>query len=1086
MDFTNSNPQSPTGSLNNTSYTIAIGGNVTASYNPILELKSNGKGIDMQGKTLSFLFSRWNNPPSNSGTINTSARKMVLDLSNVNNGTAFKGDIRIVGGRAQKWFGENQFEATFGGDVIGSITSLPYSYMDVNATYTFNNSASLQGNFSASGMVGTTAAQGPQHKLKFVDGTITGKVTASNRADVNITFSPTGSSQSSQTKTWIGGGIASSSKTTVTVTINKNTNGDASENIIKGDITAAGDGFGGATNTITFNTTTKNKIDGNITSSDGFGRTKNIINFAAGDGDINGDISATSTTNEITLTKSDGILAINGGITNNAGTNTIKAENGTIVIKKTGGKISVSGGGTATNTISAKTLTIDIGTIESSGNNNSNNKNVIKGTETVTITGEVKTSVGANNIDGKDITINGSITNMWGNNTINATGAIKIGSQDKKVTISNDSNAATSNAKNTITGGDGSAIYADVKLLKGNDKVSNNITLNGNSSITGDITANAGTNNISIKGTATTSTTPSPSPSTLTTSADMSALKALVGLTGNITTNGGTNNISIKGTATTSTTPSLPSTLTTSGDMSALMALVGLTGNITTNGGTNNIVFENKIWAPSNLTNGASGVLKTSGGFSNLVLRQTVSLSLSNTPIFNVETTGGSANVIMQGPVSVGANVIYGASGTTTLIFAHSNDNQNDAFSASDTAIANNKVLGKTYKDGIKLTLKDKNIKTSDGKNTSFIDTYKSYFIENDTDPILTITTKRSGDASSGYNDIVTIQGIAVGTVSALESTVNSSNGNSTYNITLQNNSVYFGGFDFSKIKDTDAYAKTIINLTMQSGSKFFTDSSVALRSLTIENASLNREETLLNSFEQSNTVIDLGSYGNDNSNIQTRENFNLLMIGDATGSNTGNGLTGSNALFRIYANQEADQSKATLGGIKSSNNGAVNGSGNGVYGNVYADRVVVFNTKDNAQTTQYIQVLTSGSDINVSGISYKGGGTESAGNIAVFTVKNSTGNDTNTALVKLETADAIIGFDQVGSTLKEVLTDQYGQFGTDKTGYTTYFLDAVSAKGASTANQQASAAALGSNYDLYLANMNSLNKRMGELRENA
>ncbi|RDU74234.1 hypothetical protein CQA57_01785, partial [Helicobacter anseris] len=462
----------------------------------------------MQNKTLTFDFG----VAGNTGTVNVTRREMILDLSNVGSGVAFKGNINIIGGRAQKWTGENKFQATFGGDVIGNIAGKKYdTYYDMDATYTFKNSASLKGNFSAEGNPVSVTSNQAQHKLNFIDGTITGGITAKNKAKVSVIFSPTGSNQSSQTKTWIGGDISSASNSNVEVTIKNNSSGDAPENIIQGNITATADGYGGAGNKIDFQTTTKNKIDGNISVSTSNFDVSNTITFNGNSTNtITGNISG-SGTGINTITATNGSLTIGGNITTQWNKNTISAQTLTIgseekkssikatgnqATKETSNTITATGalkiyateittnntshskntitGGTnseiivdnitanaGSNTIKLVTNGGSAGTLDSisttetlaSGSKITVNKNLTSNSsatntlnaETVTITGEVKTSVGANNIDGKDITINGSITNMWGNNTINATGAIKIGSQDKKVTISNDSNAATSN-----------------------------------------------------------------------------------------------------------------------------------------------------------------------------------------------------------------------------------------------------------------------------------------------------------------------------------------------------------------------------------------------------------------------------------------------------------------------------------------------------------------------------------------------------------------------------------------------------------------------------------------------------------------
>ncbi|MCE3047832.1 autotransporter outer membrane beta-barrel domain-containing protein, partial [Helicobacter kayseriensis] len=148
-----------------------------------------------------------------------------------------------------------------------------------------------------------------------------------------------------------------------------------------------------------------------------------------------------------------------------------------------------------------------------------------------------------------------------------------------------------------------------------------------------------------------------------------------------------------------------------------------------------------------------------------------------------------------------------------------------------------------------------------------------------------------------------------------------------------------------------------------------------------------------------------------------------------------------------------------------------------------------------------YIQVIAD-SQTDISQVKYNGGGTEVEGNIAVATVKTSTG-------IKFEGASQKQGFDIIGTTLKEVSgTDEYGKIknassspdseesvvssssvssgsSSTSTDYTTYFVDKMTSKGAGVADQQASAQAMGLNYELFLANFNSLNKRMGELRNN-
>ena len=132
---------------------------------------------------------------------------------------------------------------------------------------------------------------------------------------------------------------------------------------------------------------------------------------------------------------------------------------------------------------------------------------------------------------------------------------------------------------------------------------------------------------------------------------------------------------------------------------------------------------------------------------------------------------------------------------------------------------------------------------------------------------------------------------------------------------------------------------------------------------------------------------------------------------------------------------------------------------------------------------TEYIQVLTD-PDNDVTGVRYHGGGTEVAGNVAVLTVKNLNGGQ---AGINLQSTSAIAGFDELSSTLTAVKTDQNGKINKTPSanGYTTYFLDSLSS-GITAEDRSASMSALSSGYNVFMANLNSLNKRMGELRDNA
>ncbi|CBG39327.1 putative autotransporter protein [Helicobacter mustelae 12198] len=531
-----------------------------------------------------------------------------------------------------------------------------------------------------------------------------------------------------------------------------------------------------------------------------------------------------------------------------------------------------------------------------------------------------------------------------------------------------------------------------------------------------------------------------------------------------------------------------------------------------------------------------------------------------------------STTILLQTPMTLDANITYGghfagnsyvydgSNNTVTLFFANkrsegttapsttpsNNASQTRAASqASNTSPVNSTSstteLAASFKDGISLQLQDKSINL-DGKDgtysTSFISTAMSHGLGANSTTPLHVRVIKSGDANN-VNNSITLSGIAVGSVSALSSSdaTNPAAINSTYTINLQNKSIFLGSFS----KDLQN-SHTKVNLVLEHNAKFIADSSTQLENLTIQAATFDKNDSATPTLLQNNTVVDVASGGGSNNITREGNTFYLLSIGkdptniaQATGgasntSQTGgsttpnnalgaNGLSGSNALFKVYVNTNANQgSNGSNNGSGAALNNQHSSNGSGLYGYIYSDRVIVHNVKNSASgntitrstggststatsitpLTEYLQILASG---NVSSIKYHGGGTETKGNIGVATVRN---DASGKALVDFKTIGTIVGFDALDTKLIAIKTDAYGKVknngligasgagasgGTSGGGihgndYTTYFLQS-GVSGTSRANQLASATALASNYYLYLANINSLNKRLGELRNN-
>ncbi|WP_147288631.1 beta strand repeat-containing protein, partial [Helicobacter brantae] len=103
--------------------------------------------------------------------------------------------------------------------------------------------------------------------------------------------------------------------------------------------------------------------------------------------------------------------------------------------------------------------------------------------------------------------------------------------------------------------------------------------------------------------------------------------------------------------------------------------------------------------------------------------------------------------------------------------------------------------------------------------------------------------------------------------------------------------------------------------------------------------------------------------------------------------------------------------------------------------------------------------------------------GVGESGAVRLASVSNSSG-------ISFESQSKIItGFTEAKATITTASTDENGSLGSG--GYTSYYIGAISDIEVIAAEQEITATAFTLNYDLYMANLNSLNKRMGELREN-
>ena len=496
-------------------------------------------------------------------------------------------------------------------------------------------------------------------------------------------------------------------------------------------------------------------------------------------------------------------------------------------------------------------------------------------------------------------------------------------------------------------------------------------------------------------------------------------------------------------------------------------------GNITTNNeyAKTNLYFKDSLWAPNSTSTRegtTSGTVTVSGGESNIAVDLSGASGVTQMPIYNVVTDGAGAknNILVKGPTHIGAQVTYGLNGETNLIFVSEADGLDANLSqATDLGNLDNGIsmFGKTFSNGVLLTLKDVNV-ASGSSTASFL----SLAGKDGSTPVFGFTTKRETTGGTS-KDTVTLNGVAVGSIQAIGSATQTQH---FYDVILEKNAIFTG--KIALYGDNQ-----VINLSMNEASKLFiNNSALHLQNLTINSPRLDTSNLEGNSFTQNNVVIDLATDGNSFENISRnvqQDGYRVLVIGAKTDAGAGTlpydvaptGLNGSNGLFRVYVDPNT---KGKLG------QGVSNADSAFTTYQAHSDRILVNN---GTQGTHYIQAIyASGTDIG--SISYKGNntGVETEGNIAVATVQK----DLN---ITFEGATQVQGFDLIGTQLTDgITTNAEGKY--DEAGaYKTYFIDSTVSKGIADGSIQTTTSALGINYDLFLANFNSLNKRMGELRDN-
>ncbi|ANV97670.1 hypothetical protein BBW65_02100 [Helicobacter enhydrae] len=457
----------------------------------------------------------------------------------------------------------------------------------------------------------------------------------------------------------------------------------------------------------------------------------------------------------------------------------------------------------------------------------------------------------------------------------------------------------------------------------------------------------------------------------------------------------------------------------------------------------------------------------------------------------SIVSKSGSKNTILIEEIDVSNGIFAtGANSNNTIFISKGTDNtigtngitnagETSGGSGLDYAIytAANGANSITLEASANLTIKKK-IETVGNGNTTFNlnGTNSTLTLEGNTNTITTLnnastaSTLKLGKAS-GTTSETTIGGITNGenlTIQFLGDTA-------TLKLGGTNNTIK--ALDLQATTNTlniTSGKTTITDPVNRDGSKTFNVAFSGDNSTLTLKGNKNHITTLKLDGSATKATIDIASdkYPNPNTPAGNTRNFNLLEIG----TNNGEGLTASNLTFKVFVDPLATQGSSTIGGETT--------GASGTYGVAHSDRIVIHSaTTAGTPLKENLVVIVDPEKYN--GIEYGADtGTEETQrvrNIAVATVKN--GSD-DKPLVKFEAKHSDIGGEAVTIELREAKTNQYGKLQGEK-GYTTYFLGKIISLGVTRSTQKAVASALAINYDLYVANFNSLNKRMGELRDN-
>lgn len=465
-------------------------------------------------------------------------------------------------------------------------------------------------------------------------------------------------------------------------------------------------------------------------------------------------------------------------------------------------------------------------------------------------------------------------------------------------------------------------------------------------------------------------------------------------------------------------------------------------GDINTKAGINNVDLKNALYLGGNV-NTTGGIANITMSFSEDFINKLQANPLTNAflyqgdgPHFVVTTNGEKAtnNIALSGSVKGIADFNY-IQGNTNIIFADTIADPNSITDASSTTISTSKpanINGNIYQNGILVSL-------DAAKADSILGNYRNLFPTN-------TTTFKIDKVSNPDIYSAIIYGAMVGEVSSLPHS-GTADTSKSYEAIFAPDAVFIG-----KINIADRG----VSMNLSQGSKLILEdgSNISVLSGDTKPFVLDHKDITGDSIYQDNTIIDLATGGNPSSSSQIKDSYSTLNIGEVKNLN--------NALFRVAYNPFSSASD------DEKNKG---------------DHIII-NSAVSGNQTDYLQAYQNALSPVLGNLSDK--------NILVLSVKNDfvAADGSKTAGLTFNTKSSVLqGYDLIETIFdKKVENSSTGNDESVASGddtWTNYYVTSAQAQIAQSP-KDLTQAAISSNYAIFLANINDLNKRLGELRDNA